>query len=120
MKTSFIYKLKSWAFYINSHIHVYVIHPYQRATRWFDDQQLYNLSSTVKQLYIAWIEKNLEDRRHLTPDVRAIMIGILEDLKSPFPKASDYQWLNQKWLKEGVYNHQLRIRKALKRAANLF
>lgn len=119
MKTSFIYKLKSWAFYINSHIHVYVIHPYQRVTRWFDDQQLYNLSSTVKQLYIAWIEKNLEDRRHLTPDARAIMIGIVEDLKSPFPKPSDYQWLNQKWLKEGVYNHQLRIRKALKRAADL-
>lgn len=119
MKTSFIFKLKSWIFNINAYIHVFIIHPYQRVTRWFDDQQLFNFSHTVRKLYVTWIEKTLEERKHLKPDVRATMISIVEDLNDPFPKASDYQWWKQKWLKEDIYNHQLKIRKALKRAADL-
>lgn len=119
MKTNFIYKIKCYSYYLHTLYKVYMVYPYQRVTRWYDDIQLHHLWSTVRELYILWIEKLLDSKSHIKSDRRADMISIVEDLKSPFPNMNDYKWSREKWLKEDIYNHQLRIRKALKRAADL-
>lgn len=119
MKTNFIYKIKCYSYYLHTLYKVYMVYPYQRVTRWYDDIQLHHLWSTVRELYILWIEKILDSKSHIKSDRRADMISIIEDLKSPFPNMNDYKWSREKWLKEDIYNHQLKIRKALKKAADL-
>lgn len=118
MKTTLKYKVSVLILKIKSWYDVNFKFPYQRAVNWFDESQIHFLSDTILELYLVWLEHILESK-NISAQLRAEIITIVCDLKASKPYILDYSDSRAKWFKEDMYKYQLKIRKALKKAADL-